>query len=97
MPCSKNKLYDAQVSRKTKPKLKSSKSTASIISYKDPRDPTLNYVPNPPVQTQIKLFAKRKEDFLKDMKKCEQIYASHRNAEQRLNHRENCNLRVGYK
>lgn len=40
------------------------------------------------VKTQKQLFLKRKKDFLEDMKKCEAVYANHKNAEQRLNQRE---------
>jgi hypothetical protein len=71
-----------------KPKMKASRSQADIHDYDDPRNPSLKYVSDPTIKTQKALFSLRKKDFLKDMKKCEQIYANHINAEHRLEHRE---------
>ena len=75
---------------KVKSKVRSSRSQVDIRTEEiDPRNPTLAYVKDPDVRTQKKLFGKRKKDFLKDMRKCEKIYANHKNSEQRLQNREN--------
>jgi hypothetical protein len=81
-------IFNDKARKKSRPTLKSSKSEAVLSNRPDSRAPTLSYVTNPPVNTQTKLFTKRKQDFLTDMKKCEEIYANHKNAEQRLNNRE---------
>lgn len=70
------------------PRMKASRSQADIHDYDDPRNPSLKYIPDPTIKTQKALLSQRKKDFLKDMRKCEQIYANHINAEQRLEHRE---------
>ena len=76
--------------KKSKGKVRNSRSQVYIPTEKeDPRNPSLKYVKNPIVKTQRKLFAQRKKKFLRDMKKCEEVYANHKNAEQRLNNREN--------
>lgn len=93
----KSQIFDEKARQRVKPKLKSSQSTREIRERPQTGDPTMQYVENPPVKTQKKLFEKRKKEFLADMKKCEQVYANHRNAEQRLNLREVAQNRESYK
>lgn len=91
----KRQTHESLAKKKVKNRLQSSRSQVHISQEElDPRNPTLNYIADPQINTQTKLFLKRKQDFLKDMKKCEEIYANHKNAEQRLNHREECFMRV---
>lgn len=90
-------IFDSKAQLKVKSTLKASQSEVLLHSRPNTSQPIPNYVYDPPVKTQKKLFQNRKEDFLRDMRKCEEEYANHKNAEQRLNHRENCSLRVNHK
>ena len=95
-------LRDKQVhhdmaKKKTKPKMKVTRSQADLNNEEINRGPTMEYVTAPPTESQTKLFIKRKQEFLSDMKKYELEFTNHKNAEQRLNQRELCNIRLSTK
>ena len=63
-------LHEDLALKKHQPRIQSSKSHANFKEVEvDPRAPSLKYVENPEVRTQNKLFLKRKQNFLKDMRK----------------------------
>jgi hypothetical protein len=63
-------LHKDLAMKKHKPEIHSSKSHANFKEVEnDPRALSLKYVENPEVKTQNKLFLKRKQNFLKDMRK----------------------------
>ena len=90
-------IFDAKVRQKSRPKLKSSKSQSVISSRPNTGHPTMAYVTNPPVRTQKQLFKERKAEFLADCRKCEAEMDYYKSAEQRLNNRETCNLRITHR
>ncbi|CAI2365020.1 unnamed protein product [Moneuplotes crassus] len=83
------------LAKKINPKPRYSKSQVEIRPDEiDPRDPTLQYVKEPKINARSKLLSNRKKMLLRDMKKYENCVDNHKTSEQRLNHREDCFMRL---
>ena len=61
------------------------------------KDPTLKYVENPKFNCKTLLENQRKEDMLNDLKKLEGKVGQLKDGKARLEEREACALRLGYK
>ena len=73
---------------------KSCNLTDQIHEQKDEvKPPGLAYVQNPKIAAQAQLKEQRREQMLQDLKKNEVNFATHQDAQARINAREDCNLR----
>lgn len=61
------------------------------------KDPSLKYVSKSQLGTKTLLENHRKEEILNELQKMEKNFGNHKDVGARINDRENCHLRLGYK